>query len=114
MDAAARYAREYLLRLPGIIVLRAPTGYLKTSATRIAARLARASTIVDCLELASAADVAAALAGHVAPLRVGGDRVEDFIAFENAEAALARPDVLAAIGGVLSHRAPRGTIAICT
>lgn len=114
MDAAARYARDYLLRQPGVVVLRAPTGYLKTSATRIAAQSARVATIIDCLELASAADVAAALTAHVAPSGAAGERVEDFIAFENAEAALARPDVLAAIGQVLASRPPRRTIAICT
>jgi DNA-binding winged helix-turn-helix (wHTH) protein len=114
MDAAARYAREYLLRNPAVVVLRAPTGYLKTSATRIAAQRSRAATVVDCLELASAADVAAALEGHATPATVYGAGVEDFIAFENAEAALAKPAVLAAIHDVLSKRAPRQTIAICT
>ena len=105
MDAATRYAREYLLGRPAVVVLRAPTGYLKTSSTRIAAQQSRTSLIVDCRELAGAAEVESALAAGPAA---------GFIAFENAEAALGKPDVLAAIHAALERRGARRTFAICT
>ncbi|MDB5071785.1 MAG: hypothetical protein JWM87_2896, partial [Candidatus Eremiobacteraeota bacterium] len=113
MDAATRYAREYLLGRPAVVVLRAPTGYLKTSSTRIAAQRSRASLILDCRELASAAALGAALSGHAAGAPDGA-AVDDFIAFENAEAALANPGVMAAIHAALERRGARQTIAICT
>lgn len=113
MDAATRYAREYLLGSPAVVVLRAPTGYLKTSSTRIAAQRSRSSLILDCRELASGAAVEAALTSHVPSAPAGGP-VDDFIAFENAEAALAKPDVMAAIQAALERRGARQTIAICT
>jgi len=113
MNAATRYAHEYLLAAPAVVVLHAPTGYLKTSTTRVAAQLVRTSVIVDCRELMSAGDVEAALRERTGS-SAGTADVEDFVAFENAEAALGRPDVLAAIQAALGRRAPLQTIAICT
>ena len=113
MDAATRYAREYLLARPAVVVLRAPTGYLKTSSTRIAAQHARTSLIVDCRELAGAEHAQAVLAGHT-PAAGASGAVDDFVAFENAEAVLGKPDVLAAIHGALERRGARQTIAVCT
>jgi hypothetical protein len=113
MNAATRYAHEFLLARPAVVVLRAPTGYLKTSTTRVAAQLARRSVIVDCRELTSRGEVEAALRTRVASAFATAG-IEDFVAFENAESALARPDVLAAIHEALSRRAPLQTIAICT
>jgi DNA-binding SARP family transcriptional activator len=113
MDAATRYAREFLLSQPALVVLHAPTGYLKTSTARVAAQLAASAAIVDCRDLHAAADVAAALRTHL-PAATETGPVDDFIAFENAETALNRPDVLAAIHAVLARRAARQTIAICT
>jgi hypothetical protein len=122
MDAAARYARHFLLGRPGVVVLRAPTGYLKTSSTRIAAQHARAALILDCRELVSAAALEAALGAHAAAAaavpapEAAGARgtVDDFVAFENAEAALGKPDVLAAIHAALERRGPRQTMALCS
>ncbi|MEA2690021.1 MAG: hypothetical protein QOD51_2628, partial [Candidatus Eremiobacteraeota bacterium] len=113
MDAATRYARDYLLGRPALVVLHAPTGYLKTSSTRIAAHQSRSALIVDCRELASAAAVQAALGAHAAAAP-GPGAVDDFVAFENAESALEKPDVLDAIHAALERRGPRQTIAICT
>ena len=113
MNAATRYAQEYLLARPAVVVLHAPTGYLKTSATRVAAQQARTSVIVDCRDLTTRTGVEAALQSHAASAVATGE-VDDFVAFENAEAALGRPEVLATIHDVLRRRAPRQTIAICT
>ena len=113
MNAATRYAHEFLLARPAVVVLRAPTGYLKTSTTRVAAQGARRSVIVDCRELTLRGDVEAALRNRVASVIATGG-VEDLVAFENAESALARPEVLAAIHDVLVRRSPQQTIAICT
>ncbi|HTD35271.1 MAG TPA: hypothetical protein VK665_16515 [Candidatus Elarobacter sp.] len=100
MDAASRYAREYVLARPAVVVLHAPTGYLKTSTIRIAAQHASSSAIVDCRELLRGEDVRASAA--------------ELLVFENAEAALGRPDVLRAIHDVLLRRGAAQTIAICT
>ena len=113
MNAATRYAHEFLLARPAIVVLRAPTGYLKTSTTRVAAQIARRSAIVDCRELTSRGDVETALRNRVASA-IGTSGIEDFVTFENAEAALAKPEVIAAIHDVLRRRADQQTIAICT
>jgi DNA-binding response OmpR family regulator len=100
MDAASRYAREYLLARPAVVVLHAPTGYLKTSTIRIAAQRAGSSAIVDCRELLRAEDLRTSAA--------------ELLVFENAEAALGRPDVLRSIHDVLLRRGAAQTIAICT
>ncbi|HEY0615837.1 MAG TPA: winged helix-turn-helix domain-containing protein [Candidatus Elarobacter sp.] len=113
MDAATRYAHEYLLAEPALVVLHAPTGYLKTSTTRIAAQLTAGALIVDCRELRTPGDVAA-LAGRRQTRRHGACGVTDFLAFENAEAVTGQTAVLDAIHDTLRHRGPSQTIAICT
>src|SRR5665213_1237507 len=112
-ERSHRYAQEYLLAQPGVVVLRAPSGYLKTSTARVAAQLARTSVIVDCRELATRGEAETALRSRVAS-SARAEAVEDFIAFENAEAAIARPEVLAVIHEAVSRRAAMQTIAICT
>jgi hypothetical protein len=112
LDAATRYARDFLLSRPALVVLRAPTGYLKTSTVRIAAQQVRDAVVVDCRDVAQPEDLARALAASSAWSTTGA--VARFLAFDNAEAALARPPVLAAIHEALLRRAPDQTIAICT
>jgi hypothetical protein len=112
LDAATRYARDFLLSRPALVVLRAPTGYLKTSTVRIAAQRVSDAVVVDCRDVAQPEDLARALAASSAWSTTGA--VARFLAFDNAEAALARPAVLAEIHEALRRRAPDQTIAICT
>ena len=112
MDAATRYASEFVLSRPAVVVLHAPTGYLKTSTVRVAAQQARDALVVDCRDAVAPGDISKALSASAA--WYAADGVSTFLAFDNAEAALARPAVLEAIHDVLRHRAPAQTIAICT
>lgn len=112
MRTAARYADHYLLSEPGVVVLRAPTGYLKTTVVRSAAQRTRESVIVDCREVSSAADLQSAL-GQIARSAAIAE-IERFIAFDNADALLANPPALEAVYDAMRRRTNRQTIAVCT
>lgn len=112
MQTAARYADHYLLGEPIVAVLRAPTGYLKTTVIRSAAQRTRESVVVDCREVGSAADVHAAL-GQIARSAAIAE-IERLVAFDNADALLGNPPALEAVYDAIRRRTARQTIAIST
>ncbi len=114
MDPAARYAHAYLLAHPAVVVLRAPTGYLKTSTTRVAAHSARSATIVDCRDLGAPGDLADALGSRTCGAASGDGSVDELLVFDNAACVLGMPAIVEAIHDVLRRRPARQTIAICT